>query len=95
MTLAPCFRLVATLPSSRRTTALHGTAHVEPMLWLSPPPPPFRLILLLNRFCIDMQQFNGETCLVFMDNGYGMRPDVLHKMLGFGHSDKKEVDGHR
>eukprot|EP00873_Tetraselmis_striata_P042976 jgi/Tetstr1/463240/TSEL_008171.t1 len=48
-----------------------------------------------TQFCIDMQQFNGETCLVFMDNGYGMRPDVLHKMLGFGHSDKKEVDGHR
>jgi sensor histidine kinase regulating citrate/malate metabolism len=62
---------------------------------------PLLLLLLLllldfrSRFCIDMQQFNNETCLVFMDNGYGMRPDVLHKMLGFGHSDKKEVDGHR
>ena len=32
---------------------------------------------------------------VFMDNGGGMTPDTLHKMLGFGHSDKKEVDGHR
>ncbi|KAL3161926.1 hypothetical protein ABBQ38_009009 [Trebouxia sp. C0009 RCD-2024] len=24
-----------------------------------------------------------------------MTPETLHKMLGFGHSDKKEVDGHR
>ena len=32
---------------------------------------------------------------VFMDNGGGMTPDTLHKMLGFGHSDKKEIDGHR
>jgi hypothetical protein len=30
-----------------------------------------------------------------MDNGGGMTPDTLHKMLGFGHSDKKEIDGHR
>lgn len=24
-----------------------------------------------------------------------MTPETLHKMLGFGHSDKKEIDGHR
>ena len=30
-----------------------------------------------------------------MDNGGGMTPENLHKMLGFGHSDKKEIDGHR
>lgn len=30
-----------------------------------------------------------------MDNGGGMTPETLHKMLGFGHSDKKEIDGHR
>mmetsp|Transcript_13925 Transcript_13925/g.39425 ORF Transcript_13925/g.39425 Transcript_13925/m.39425 type:complete len:645 (+) Transcript_13925:244-2178(+) len=48
-----------------------------------------------TQFCIDMQEFGGEVCLVFMDNGYGMTPEILHKMLGFGHSDKKEVDGHR
>ena len=32
---------------------------------------------------------------VFMDNGGGMTPETLHKMLGFGHSDKKEIAGHR
>ena len=30
-----------------------------------------------------------------MDNGGGMTPETLHKMLGFGHSDKKEINGHR
>lgn len=48
-----------------------------------------------QQFCIDMQNFDGLDCLVFMDNGGGMTPDTLHKMLGFGHSDKKEIDGHR
>ncbi|KAL3141327.1 hypothetical protein ABBQ32_004913 [Trebouxia sp. C0010 RCD-2024] len=48
-----------------------------------------------QQFCIDMQNFDGLDCLVFMDNGGGMTPETLHKMLGFGHSDKKEVDGHR
>ncbi|CAL8469147.1 g8688 [Coccomyxa elongata] len=50
-----------------------------------------------TQFCIDMQQFDvtaedGTTkyvdTLVFMDNGMGMDPLQLHKMLGFGHSDK-------
>ncbi|DBA69825.1 TPA: hypothetical protein ACH3X2_012544 [Trebouxia sp. C0005] len=48
-----------------------------------------------QQFCIDMQNFDGIDCLVFMDNGGGMTPATLHKMLGFGHSDKKEIDGHR
>eukprot|EP00232_Nephroselmis_pyriformis_P029222 CAMPEP_0182871118 /NCGR_PEP_ID=MMETSP0034_2-20130328/10935_1 /TAXON_ID=156128 /ORGANISM="Nephroselmis pyriformis, Strain CCMP717" /LENGTH=434 /DNA_ID=CAMNT_0025003649 /DNA_START=5 /DNA_END=1306 /DNA_ORIENTATION=+ len=48
-----------------------------------------------SQFCIDMQEFDGKACLVFMDNGAGMAPDKLHRMLGFGHSDKKEVNGHR
>lgn len=48
-----------------------------------------------QQFCIDMQNFDGIDCLVFMDNGGGMTPDTLHKMLGFGHSDKKDIDGHR
>ncbi|EIE21003.1 hypothetical protein COCSUDRAFT_56925 [Coccomyxa subellipsoidea C-169] len=50
-----------------------------------------------TQFCIDLQQFEvtGEDgtskevdTLVFMDNGTGMNPLQLHKMLGFGHSDK-------
>ncbi|KAA6417195.1 MAG: hypothetical protein FRX49_12832 [Trebouxia sp. A1-2] len=42
------------------------------------------------RFCTVFQ-----PPVVFMDNGGGMTPATLHKMLGFGHSDKKEIDGHR
>ncbi|XP_064598348.1 MORC family CW-type zinc finger protein 3-like isoform X2 [Liolophura sinensis] len=38
---------------------------------------------------------NGQVTLVFVDNGNGMNPDRLHKMLSFGFSDKQEIRGHR
>ncbi|KAJ7515187.1 hypothetical protein O6H91_22G004200 [Diphasiastrum complanatum] len=42
-----------------------------------------------SQFCIDMKEFNGEPSLVFMDNGCGLTPERLHKMLSFGHSKKQ------
>lgn len=48
-----------------------------------------------TQFCIDVQEIDGQACLVLMDNGYGMSPLTLHKMLGFGHSEKKQVNGHQ
>lgn len=35
-----------------------------------------------------MKEFHGIPCLVFMDNGCGLVPERLHKMLSFGHSKK-------
>lgn len=44
-----------------------------------------------SQFCIDMKEFNNEPCLVFMDNGSGLVPEKLHKMLSFGHSKKVDL----
>lgn len=33
--------------------------------------------------------------LTFTDNGQGMTPQVLHRMLSFGYCDKVEVNGHK
>ncbi|KAJ7517023.1 hypothetical protein O6H91_21G008800 [Diphasiastrum complanatum] len=46
-----------------------------------------------SQFCIDMKEFNGEPSLVFMDNGCGLTPERLHKMLSFGHSKKQMTPG--
>ncbi|CAM6083007.1 unnamed protein product [Calypogeia fissa] len=48
-----------------------------------------------SQFCIDMKEFNGQPCLVFMDNGCGLFPEKLHKMLSFGHSKKQIAVGDR
>ncbi|KAL3685430.1 hypothetical protein R1sor_003452 [Riccia sorocarpa] len=48
-----------------------------------------------SQFCIDMKEFNGEPCLVFMDNGSGLVPEKVHKMLSFGHSKKQMTPGDR
>ncbi|XP_048202206.1 MORC family CW-type zinc finger protein 3 isoform X2 [Perognathus longimembris pacificus] len=43
---------------------------------------------------IDKTVINNRICLTFTDNGNGMTPDKLHKMLSFGFSDKVTVNGH-
>ncbi|KAM5281186.1 MORC family CW-type zinc finger protein 3 [Ctenodactylus gundi] len=43
---------------------------------------------------IDKTVINDHICLTFTDNGNGMTPDKLHKMLSFGFSDKVTVNGH-
>uniref|UniRef100_S4R5I3 MORC family CW-type zinc finger 3b n=1 Tax=Petromyzon marinus TaxID=7757 RepID=S4R5I3_PETMA len=43
---------------------------------------------------IDKTVINGEQCLMFRDNGKGMCPDKLHKMLSFGFCEKQKVDNH-
>jgi hypothetical protein len=46
---------------------------------------------------IDLYQIKNKHSLVLMDNGYGMSAEKLHRMMGFGHSDKTSevVDGRR
>ncbi|KAK3277673.1 hypothetical protein CYMTET_14333 [Cymbomonas tetramitiformis] len=51
--------------------------------------------VMASQFCIDVKRFDGEPCLIFMDNGSGATPEALHKMLGFGHSEKVAVGGHQ
>ncbi|XP_024514720.1 MORC family CW-type zinc finger protein 4 [Selaginella moellendorffii] len=48
-----------------------------------------------SQFCIDLKEFNNEPCLVLMDNGCGLNPERLHKMLSFGHSKKQMTPGDR
>ncbi|XP_077621591.1 MORC family CW-type zinc finger protein 3 [Crocuta crocuta] len=43
---------------------------------------------------IDKTVINDHICLTFTDNGNGMTPDKLHKMLSFGFSDKVTMNGH-
>ncbi|XP_069886753.1 MORC family CW-type zinc finger protein 3 [Dipodomys merriami] len=43
---------------------------------------------------IDKTVINNRICLTFTDNGNGMTPDKLHKMLSFGFSDKVTMNGH-
>ncbi|TMS06656.1 MORC family CW-type zinc finger protein 3 [Larimichthys crocea] len=46
-----------------------------------------------KQFWIDKTVVNGQECLSFMDNGYGLDHDTMHKMLSFGYSDKPAVNG--
>lgn len=41
-----------------------------------------------TRFHIDHRCVQGMDMLIFTDNGAGMVPDTLHKMLSFGYCEK-------
>ncbi|XP_041800364.1 MORC family CW-type zinc finger protein 3 isoform X2 [Chelmon rostratus] len=41
-----------------------------------------------NQFWIDVVEESGHLCLTFTDNGSGMTPNKLHKMLSFGFTEK-------
>ena len=47
-----------------------------------------------TQFQVDLREVRGKKCLIFMDDGGGLDADGLHKMLGFGHSEKKAVGTH-
>lgn len=51
--------------------------------------------VMASQFQIELRDIRGKRCLVFMDNGHGMVPEQLHKMLGFGHSEKEDCGQHR
>ncbi|CAL8344684.1 unnamed protein product [Boreogadus saida] len=42
---------------------------------------------------IDKTQIKDMECLTFMDNGNGLNYKSMHRMLSFGYSDKKVVNG--
>ncbi|XP_058845237.1 MORC family CW-type zinc finger protein 4-like isoform X1 [Acipenser ruthenus] len=44
---------------------------------------------------IDVVEIKGNLCLTFTDNGYGMTPSKLHKMLSFGFTEKGSSRGHQ
>nr|XP_025034433.1 MORC family CW-type zinc finger protein 4 isoform X2 [Pelodiscus sinensis] len=44
--------------------------------------------------CIDVVEIKGELCLAFTDNGAGMTPHKLHRMLSFGFTDKAVKKNH-
>ncbi|CAM2120199.1 unnamed protein product [Caretta caretta] len=44
--------------------------------------------------CIDVVEIKGELCLTFTDNGAGMTPHKLHRMLSFGFTDKAVKKNH-
>ncbi|XP_062570925.1 MORC family CW-type zinc finger protein 3-like isoform X3 [Saccostrea cucullata] len=44
---------------------------------------------------IDKRDINGKVCLTFTDNGNGMIPEKLHKMLSFGYCEKVAVGNHQ
>eukprot|EP00105_Crassostrea_gigas_P005047 XP_011418496.1 PREDICTED: MORC family CW-type zinc finger protein 3 isoform X1 [Crassostrea gigas] len=44
---------------------------------------------------IDKRDINGKTCLTFTDNGNGLVPEKLHKMLSFGYCEKVAVGNHQ
>ena len=48
-----------------------------------------------SQLFIDIEDIIGTKCLVFTDNGNGMTPNKLHKMLSFGYCEKVEVNGHK
>ncbi|KAJ7385652.1 MORC CW-type zinc finger protein 3 [Desmophyllum pertusum] len=48
-----------------------------------------------SQLWIDVKKYNKYNyCLVFTDNGAGMGPEKLHKMLSFGFCDKVAKKGH-
>ena len=51
--------------------------------------------VMATQFQVELRDIRGKRCLVFMDNGFGMVPEQLHKMLGFGHSEKEDRGQHR
>nr|XP_022292536.1 MORC family CW-type zinc finger protein 3-like isoform X1 [Crassostrea virginica] len=44
---------------------------------------------------IDKRDVNGKVCLTFTDNGNGLVPEKLHKMLSFGYCEKVAVGKHQ
>lgn len=44
---------------------------------------------------IEKVQIKDEVCLAFTDNGAGMTPEKLHRMLSFGYCEKVEIRGHK
>ncbi|XP_034091015.1 MORC family CW-type zinc finger protein 3-like isoform X2 [Gymnodraco acuticeps] len=46
-----------------------------------------------KQFWIDKIVVKDKDCLSFMDNGYGLDKDKIHKMLSFGYSDKTPING--
>ncbi|XP_071059705.1 MORC family CW-type zinc finger protein 3-like [Pseudochaenichthys georgianus] len=46
-----------------------------------------------KQFWIDTIVVKDKDCLSFMDNGYGLDKDKIHKMLSFGYSDKTPING--
>ena len=46
-----------------------------------------------KRVIIDLKVIKNKLCFVIFDNGNGMSPEQLHKMLGFGHSEKEGKKG--
>ena len=40
---------------------------------------------------IDVEDIGGRKCLTFEDNGAGMSPHTLYKMLSFGFCDKVTI----
>uniref|UniRef100_A0A6I8NIU7 MORC family CW-type zinc finger 4 n=1 Tax=Ornithorhynchus anatinus TaxID=9258 RepID=A0A6I8NIU7_ORNAN len=44
--------------------------------------------------CIDVVEIKNELCLTFTDNGAGMTPHKLHRMLSFGFMDKLGKKNH-
>ena len=51
--------------------------------------------VLASQVMIDLQFMKNQENLIIMDNGFGMTAEKLHRMLGFGHSEKssKVIDG--
>uniref|UniRef100_A0A8D0HT00 Morc S5 domain-containing protein n=1 Tax=Sphenodon punctatus TaxID=8508 RepID=A0A8D0HT00_SPHPU len=45
--------------------------------------------------CIDAEVIKEELCLTFTDNGSGMTPKGLHRMLSFGFTDKTVMKNHQ
>ncbi|KAG5263763.1 hypothetical protein AALO_G00268300 [Alosa alosa] len=48
-----------------------------------------------KKIWIDVVQVKDQQCLAFTDNGSGMTPNKLHKMLSFGFTEKGSVKGSR
>uniref|UniRef100_A0A8K9VD23 Morc S5 domain-containing protein n=1 Tax=Oncorhynchus mykiss TaxID=8022 RepID=A0A8K9VD23_ONCMY len=46
-----------------------------------------------KQFWIDKTQIKKQDCLIFMDNGNGLDYEKMHKMLSFGYSDKRVING--
>ncbi|XP_038870456.1 MORC family CW-type zinc finger protein 3-like isoform X2 [Salvelinus namaycush] len=46
-----------------------------------------------KQFWIDKTQIKDQDCLIFMDNGNGLDYEKMHKMLSFGYSDKRVING--
>ncbi|CAE1304793.1 MORC [Acanthosepion pharaonis] len=48
-----------------------------------------------SQLWIDKYNINNKICLSFVDNGNGMEPDKLLRMLSFGFCEKVAVGGHK